>query len=166
MRRFLLLFLLIGLGAYGVVYLPVVREQVIGPFTIGITHVSGWLISLFGGQVSIHGNVLSIPGFSVQILDMCNGVEATIMLWAAMLAFPAPWPYRLKGLAIGALSVHALNILRIISLLYLGVYNRDWFHWVHWYLWDTLIMVDILIVFLIWIRLLSTAEPTREAMAG
>ncbi|MCP5425152.1 MAG: exosortase H [Gammaproteobacteria bacterium] len=165
MRRFLALFLLIGLIAYGVAYLSVVREHVIGPFTMGITHVSGWIISSFGGQVSIRDNILTIPGFSVQILDMCNGVEATIMLWAAILAFPAPWSYRLKGLAIGALSVHTLNILRIISLVYLGEYNREWFDWVHWYLWDTLIMADILIVFLIWIRLSAPVEPDREVLA-
>ena len=100
---------------------------------------AGGLIALFGGQAWVQGNVLTIPGFSVRILDLCNGVEATLLLWTAMLAFPAPWRYRLWGLLIGLLGVQALNLARIISLVYLGVWNPAWFYWVHWYVWDALI---------------------------
>jgi exosortase/archaeosortase family protein len=113
-------------------------------------------------EVSVRENVLSIPGFAVQVLDMCNGVEATIFLWAAMIAFPASFLYTLKGIFIGTLTVHVLNIIRIISLLYLGVYKPEWFHWVHWYLWDGLIMLDILIVFLAWIRLMPIRQQDNS----
>ena len=168
MKRFLIVFILVMLGAYGLVYLPPIRDHMIAPFTEGITYLSGWLIQAFGGAVSIQGNILTIPGFAVQVLDMCNGVEATIILWAAMLAFPASGIYKLKGLVIGTLTVHTLNIIRIISLLYLGAYYREWFDWVHWYLWDALIMLDILIVFLAWVRLMPfqeqpAASDAREA---
>jgi len=158
MKRFITTFVILLLALYIVVYLPPVREHLIGPFTVGITTVSGWIIQLFGGEIWVRGNMLSIPGFAVQVLDMCNGVEATIIFWAAIIAFPSPVLYKIKGLIIGTLTVHALNIVRIISLLYLGAYNREWFHWVHWYVWDALIMLDILIVFLAWIRLMPMEE--------
>lgn len=155
MRRFLLAFIGIGLLLYGAVYLPPVREQIIAPFTDSLTVAAGALITLFGGQASVHGNILAIPGFSVRILDLCNGVEATLLLWTAMLAFPAPWPHRLIGLAIGFAGVQALNLTRIISLVYLGLWKPEWFHWVHWYVWDALILVDVLLIFLLWLRQLS-----------
>jgi len=158
MKRFVFVFLLVIISAFTLVYLEPVRAHVIGPFTEGITHVSGWIIQIFGGQVQMRGNILSIPGFAVQVLDMCNGVEATIILWAAMLAFPAPWSYKAKGLLIGTSSVHLLNIIRIISLLYLGAYQREWFDFVHWYVWDALIMLDIVVVFLAWVRLMPMQE--------
>jgi len=44
-------------------------------------------------------------GFAVTILAGCNGVEAMIVLLAAMLAYPAPWKRRLIGLLVGALIV-------------------------------------------------------------
>ncbi len=163
MRRFLGWFILIAALSYLIVYLPPVREHVIGPFTLGITWVSGVIIQLFGGEVRIVGNMLAIKGFAVQVLDMCNGVEATIVLWSALLAFPAPWYYKLKGLIIGTLAVHSVNIIRIISLLYLGAYDREIFHWVHWYLWDALIMLDILIVFLAWLRFMPTQTQVKPA---
>jgi exosortase H (IPTLxxWG-CTERM-specific) len=159
MRRFFITFIVVALAAYTLVYLPPIRTHVIGPFTIAITHLSGELIRLFGGQVSIVGNVLTIPGFSVEVLDLCNGVEATLVLWSALLAFPSPWGYKFKGLLIGTLTVHSLNIVRIISLLYLGTYNQALFHWVHSYLWDALIMLDILIVFIVWLRMMPNGEP-------
>lgn len=152
MRRFLLTFIGIGLLLYGLAYLPPVRAQVIAPFTDSLTVVAGGLITGFGGQAWVQGNVLTIPGFSVRILDLCNGVEATLLLWTAMLAFPAPWRYRLWGLLIGVLGVQALNLARIISLVYLGVWKPAWFHWVHWYVWDALILVDVLLIFLLWLR--------------
>lgn len=159
MRRFLFSFVGIAVVAYTLVYLPPIRSHVIGPFTIAITQLSGGLIKLFGGEVWIAGNMLSIPGFSVEVLDLCNGVEATLLLWSAVLAFRAPLAYKLKGLLVGTLTVHSLNIVRIISLLYLGAYNQALFHWVHSYLWDALIMLDILIVFIVWLRMMPGEVP-------
>ena len=165
MRRFLLAFIGIGLLLYGLVYLPPVREGVISPFTDGLTTAAGSLITRFGGQAWVQGNVLTIPGFSVRILDLCNGVEATLLLWTAMLAFPAPWRHRLWGLLIGMLGVQALNLARIISLVYLGVWKPTWFYWVHWYVWDALILVDVLLIFLLWLRRLPTPMESRAPAA-
>lgn len=166
MRRFLFTFMGIGLLLYALAYLPPVRDRVIAPFTDGLTVAAGGLISLFGGQAWVQGNVLSIPGFSVRILDLCNGVEATLLLWTALLAFPAPWPYRLWGLLIGALGVQALNLLRIVSLVYLGVWKPAWFHWVHWYVWDALILIDVLLLFLLWLRRLPVPVESSHAPAA
>lgn len=161
MRRFLLSFLGIGLLLYGLVYLPPVRDGLIAPFTDGLTTIAGSIITLFGGQAWVQGNILTIPGFSVRILDLCNGVEATLLLWAVVLAFPAPWRYRLWGLLIGFLGVQVLNLLRIISLTYLGVWKPDWFHWFHWYVWDALILLDVLLLFMLWLRRLPLPQPAH-----
>ena len=93
-------------------------------------------------------------GFAVSIEAGCNGVEATIVLLAAMLAYPAPWKNKLAGLVAGTLAVQGLNIVRVISLFYLGQWNRSWFEWAHLYVWQALIMLDVLIVWLVWVRTL------------
>ena len=164
MRRFILTFLGVGLLLFGLVYLPPIRDHLIAPFTDSLTVIAGWLITTLGGQAWVSGNVLTIPGFSVRILDLCNGVEATLLLWAVLLAYPAPWGYRLRGLLLGFLGVQALNMVRIISLTYLGVWKPEWFHWVHWYVWDALIMLDVLLIFLLWLRRLP--PPTDEPHAA
>ncbi len=76
------------------------------------------------------------------------------MLVAAIFAFPAPWRDRLVGLAAGIVAVQGLNIVRVISLFYLGQWNMQVFEWAHFYVWQALIMLDVLIVWLVWVRLL------------
>jgi exosortase/archaeosortase family protein len=56
------------------------------------------------------------------------------------------------GLAIGAAAIQSLNLLRVVSLFYLGQWNREWFEWAHLYAWQALIMLDAVIVWLLWIR--------------
>jgi exosortase H (IPTLxxWG-CTERM-specific) len=93
-------------------------------------------------------------GFAVSIEAGCNGVEATIVLLAAVLAFPAPWKNKLIGLAAGIVAVQGLNIVRVISLFYLGQWNYKVFEWAHLYVWQALIMLDVLVVWLVWVRTL------------
>ena len=53
---------------------------------------------------------------------------------------------------IGIVAVQLLNIVRVISLFYIGQWNFDVFEWAHQYVWQALIMLDVLIVWLIWVR--------------
>jgi exosortase H (IPTLxxWG-CTERM-specific) len=117
----------------------------------------------FDDAVVAYGKVLQFGpgGFAVSIEAGCNGVEATIVLIAAVLAFPAPWGARLAAILLGFVAVQAMNVLRIISLFYLGNWNLDIFTWVHLYLWPALIMLDVLIVFIVYLRYLS-----RRASGG
>ena len=50
--------------------------------------------------------------------------------------------------------MQALNIVRVISLFYIGQWSPGAFEWAHLYLWQVLIMLDALIVWLIWIQTL------------
>jgi exosortase H (IPTLxxWG-CTERM-specific) len=88
-------------------------------------------------------------------------VEATLVLLAAMLAFPASWARKAIGLAVGIAAVQGLNIVRVISLFYLGQWNYDVFEWAHLYVWQALIMLDVLIVWLLWVRTLPRERGDR-----
>ena len=98
--------------------------------------------------------------FAVEIAAGCNGVEAMMILIAAMLAFPAPWRYRLAGITIGISAIQALNLVRIVSLFFLGLWNQDAFEWAHLYVWQALIMLDALAVWLLWIRSLPSTHDS------
>ena len=76
------------------------------------------------------------------------------MLVAAIVAFPAPWRARLAGITVGIIAVQGLNVVRVISLFYLGQWNMQVFEWAHLYVWQALIMLDVLLVWLVWVRLL------------
>jgi exosortase H (IPTLxxWG-CTERM-specific) len=163
MLRFIVLFLIYLFALFALELVQPVDEHVILPFTAGIAKVSVWLVSLFDSHAIAIGKELhsTTNGFAISIERGCNGVEAVIILVSAMLAFPAPWKHRLVGIGLGFVAIQALNLVRIISLFYLGQWNRTWFDWFHLYLWQALIVLDALVAFLIWLRYL----PRREALA-
>ncbi|NBB93663.1 MAG: exosortase H [Gammaproteobacteria bacterium] len=164
MLRFSILFVVLLLGLFTIEVLQPVQANVILPFTAGIAKVSVFLIEMFDTGVYSAGKVITDieSGFAVSIEPGCNGVEALIILFAAIFAFPAPLKNKLIGFAIGFVAIQALNLVRIISLFYLGQWNMTWFEWFHLYLWQALIILDALVVWLIWLRKL----PPREGDDG
>jgi exosortase H (IPTLxxWG-CTERM-specific) len=160
LARFVLIFVTVLIALFTLEMLTPVQENVIVPFTSMLAQVSVAIISPFDSTVASHGKILFFrdSGFSVSIEAGCNGVEAMIVLLAAVVAYPASWRARLVAIVLGFLAVQAMNIVRIISLFYIGEWNHEIFMWVHLYLWPVLIMLDVLIVFIVYIRYLGGGD--------
>ena len=86
-------------------------------------------------------------------------------MFAAIFAFPAPLKNKFLGFVAGFFAIQALNLVRIISLFYLGQWNQVAFEWFHLYLWQALIILDALVVWLVWLRTLPQAKAGREVAA-
>ena len=165
--RFISIFLLILIGLFTLEMLESVHAAVIIPFTNMLAWISASLIVPFDDAVIFHGRILQDAGsgFAVSIESGCNGVEATIVLVAAVVAFPAPWRYRLAVIVLGFIAIQVMNIGRIVSLFYLGQWNLDVFTWIHLYLWPVLIMLDVLIVFMLYLRYLAKTAAAKSMPA-
>lgn len=161
MLRFFMLFIALQALLFGLELTPWVQAIFVEPWTATLASISTWLVTVFDPNVMALGKIMrsTTNGFAVSIEAGCNGVEATIVLVAAICAFPAPWKHKLVGLAAGVFAVQGLNVVRVISLFYLGQWNRDWFEWAHLYVWQALIMLDVLVVWLIWVRSLPRSGP-------
>ena len=168
MPRFLIHFVLLLSIAFGVELTPWAQSWLVTPWTDAIARISGTLMRMFDADITTRGNVIaeSSGTFAVSIEAGCNGVEATLVLVAAMLAFPAPWPHRARGIVIGVAAVQALNVVRVASLFYLGLWNGDAFEWAHLYVWQVLIMLDVLIVWVVWVRFAPAPQPMQQRLAG
>ena len=167
MIRFFVLFSVLLVGLFTLEILQPVEKYVILPFTSLIADVSVWLIQVFDDNVVATANVIrdKSTGFGVRIERGCNGVEALIILFSAIFAFPAPLKNKLIGFAIGFFAIQGLNLVRIVSLFYLGQWNQVAFEWFHLYLWQALIILDALVVWLIWLRTLPQARAKAQAAA-
>ena len=160
MLRFFVTFLLLQAILFGLELTPWAQEYFVVPWTNTLARISTWLVTVFDPNVMAIGKIMrsTTNGFAVSLEAGCNGVEATIVLLAAILAFPAPWRSKVIGLVVGILAVQGLNIVRVISLFYLGQWDREWFEWAHLYIWQALIMLDVLIVWLVWVRTLPRID--------
>jgi exosortase H (IPTLxxWG-CTERM-specific) len=159
MLRFALLFTTIVVALFAAELTPPGQLWLVGPWTSIVARTATTAAGLFDPTVIAHGATLfsATNGFAVTILAGCNGLEAMIVLSAAVLAYPAPWKHRLVGLAAGSVAIGLLNLVRIVSLFYIGQWNRTAFEWAHLYVWQVLIMLDALIVWLVWLRTLPPA---------
>jgi exosortase H (IPTLxxWG-CTERM-specific) len=164
MLRFFLIFLSVQAVLFTAELTAPVQEYLVIPFTERIAELSAYVLRLFDDNVASQGKMLwnTDNGFAVSIEAGCNGVEATIVLFAAMVAFPAPLGYRLTGVALGALGIQILNLARIITLFYIGQWDQAAFQWAHLYIWQALIMLDVLVIFLVWLRFLPPRNQSRE----
>lgn len=165
MLRFFLLFLILQLTLFGINMLGWIQQHLVLPWTTLLAHICAKLVTWFDSSAAASGKVLwnQVTGFGVSIEPGCNGIEACIVLFAAMMAFPSTWKHKLAGLVVGFAAVQALNVVRVVSLFYLGQWNTAVFNFAHEFLWQGLIMLDVLIVWLLWVRSGSKTQKVNES---
>jgi exosortase H (IPTLxxWG-CTERM-specific) len=152
-RRFRFLgsfFLLLVVLYAGVAWRPAERA-VVEPFTVGLTRLSAAILNVAGQETVTSGTIIRSPGFAVNIRNGCNGIEAVILLIAAMAAYPMPWRRRLLGIGAGFLVIQGFNLLRIASLFMIGRYYPDLFAIFHVAVWQVVMVLLSLGVFIYWI---------------
>jgi exosortase H (IPTLxxWG-CTERM-specific) len=157
--RFLLVFFGLLIAFEVPLIIPWVEENVIHPINRGITTVSAGVLNVMAQNVRVSGTVISGHCFAVDLKTGCNGVEATLFLVAAILAFPGPAVrQRFQAALIGAGALQLANLIRVISLYLLGCYQRSWFDAFHLAVWQTLIFGLAVGMFLVWTRRVTTAH--------
>lgn len=160
-------FVVLALLGVGVLAIPAVDTGIIAPFNDVLARAAGWLISPFRDDVNVAGRVLSFADGrgAVAVAGGCNGVEVCLIMSAALLAFPAPILARIGGVIVCILSIQAINLIRIASLLFLARYAHDWFEFFHTYVWDAVILLDAILIFFLWLRLYGKPKPAAAIVA-
>jgi exosortase H (IPTLxxWG-CTERM-specific) len=136
-----------------------VNDAAIVPFTAGIARVSAAILSVLGEDVTVSGTEIRSPRFAVNIENGCNGVETALLFGAAVLAFPAPWKRRLLGLAAGFAAIQIINLLRVVSLFWVGAHRPALFTASHTVLWQSIVVLCGVLLFLVW----ATREQRARA---
>ena len=132
------------------------------PFTGLVAKAGGAACRLFGEKTVMSGTVISSPRFAVNIRNGCNGLETIFIFAAAVLAFPAPWPRRIAGLVGGVVLIQLFNLVRIVSLFYIGIHFPKLFEDWHTVVWQVLVILFGFVLFLFWASRLALA-PRPEA---
>ncbi len=135
---------------YAVVALNQVNDRVIVPFTEVVARGAALLLRGVEGGVGVTGTVMRSQQFALDVRNGCNGVEAVILLAAAILAFPATLRSRLLGLAVASVAIELLNLIRLSSLFWLGEHYRPIFDFFHVAVWQLLVILAAISIFILW----------------
>jgi exosortase H (IPTLxxWG-CTERM-specific) len=148
--RFLALFIAILAASFALIAWNPVNDRVIEPFTAAIAKVSGATLAAIGQGTVMQGTIIRSPRFAVNIQNGCNGVEAMLIYFAAVLAFPAPWKSRLAGLVLGFVAIQLVNLVRVVALFLTGVYFPKLFDSSHTVVWQTIVILSGVVLWLVW----------------
>jgi exosortase H (IPTLxxWG-CTERM-specific) len=135
------------------------NDKLIVPFTAWVARVSAALLRSIGEAVTVAGTEIRSPAFSVQIENGCNGVETGLLFGSAVLAFPASWKRRTAGLILGFVAIELLNLVRVVSLFWIGAHHPMFFSQSHTVIWQSIVVLWGVLLFLVW------AKPTDRAAA-
>jgi exosortase H (IPTLxxWG-CTERM-specific) len=166
MRRFAIFFAAFFLVGIGVLWTSPVQTAV-EKFSAVLVTGSAAVIRIFGGKVLTEGVVLrdAVGGFAIEMRNGCNAINVMILLWSAVVAFPASPRQKLQGILAGSLLIQGINVIRFISLFYLGRYSMSLFEFAHEYLWETLIILDTIVIFWLWVRWVSRSGAAVQDAA-
>ncbi len=156
--RFLILFLLFLGSSFTIVALNSVNDIFVVPYTALIARVSGAVLRVFGEEATVTNCVVSSPRFAVTIYNGCNGLITSLIFVSGVLAFPARWPAKVIGVVGGLMAIQLINFIRIISLFYIGIYFPDLFNDAHIFIWQSLVILAGVALWITWAQHFALAE--------
>lgn len=159
---FLLTFLGVIVALYAVIAINPVNDHVIVPFTKFIARAAGVLLNVAGQHVFVEGTIIRSKTFAVDVENGCNGIEAIILLIAAIAAFPAGWRQKLIGIVGGFFVVEVLNTFRVAMLFWLGEHFRRFFQLFHVAVWQSIIILLTVGLFLLWSWKIATPRAVAD----
>lgn len=151
--RFLALFVLIFAACYllfGII--PRVRLGVINPYTEFLAEAVAAVINLFGAGAVAKGALVYSPRYSMDIAMGCDGVEASCLYLAGVVAFPTSWRARLIGLAFGVPLIQAINLTRLVVLYYVGMYLPSVADQIHDYVAQSIVILLSTAILIFWLE--------------
>lgn len=151
--RFQALFVLI-FGAFYLAFgiIPRVQLGVINPYTEFLAQAVAAIINLFGAGAVADGARVYSPRYSIDIAMGCDGVEASCLYLAGVLAFPTSWRARMIGLAFGVPLIQAINLIRLVGLYYVGMYFPSVADRVHDYVAQTIVILLSMAILIFWLE--------------
>lgn len=126
------------------------ESAVVEPVTRAEAASAAAVLRLSGSDVRVEGTSLLTEGFTMNVLNGCNGVYALSIFLAAVIAYPSRWREKIAGLTLGSLFLFAVNLIRIVTLFAVGVLLPAWLDWFHLYFWQTLIVLVSLSTWFYW----------------
>lgn len=97
------------------------------------------------------GTVVKLYGVAQEVTPACFGLAAVTVYLAAVLATPAGWRDRLRGIGLGLVAIGLANVLRLVVLTAIFMYAFAAFGFVHIPMWGTVVPLFLVGVWALWL---------------
>ncbi len=114
--------------------------------------LSDVILNGMGQGCQVTGTTIRAARFAMTICRGCDALEPCWLFAAAVISFPAPFPRKFLGILIGGALLLALNLVRIVSLFFMGVHWPRLFATVHLEIWPVVFVLAAILMWVAWIR--------------
>ncbi len=108
------------------------------------------VLGLLGAATSADGVVVYSSSFAVSIVAECTAIGPMVLFVGAVLACPASLKARAAGVLLGVGTLTLVNLLRIVSLFWIGSTFPRYLAVAHLLVWQTAIVVVAIGLWLWW----------------
>lgn len=147
--KFLIVFILLLAFLFLVFYF---MENQFDFLRIWTAKITAFFSNIFGMEAKAYGTSLILKNMTFEIIHECTGIFALMIYFSCTIAYPTNWKNKIIGISIGFPFILAMNMVRMIFLVYIGDYHQNIFDYVHSYLWQGTFIIFIILVWLLWIE--------------
>lgn len=108
-----------------------------------------WLLGAGGQSI---GTVVTSKIFSAEIITECTAIFPIMIFLAAVIAYPSGWKKKLWGILLGVPAIIFVNLIRLVSLFYIGYWFPSVFETAHLLVWQSLIIFFAVLFWLVWVE--------------
>jgi exosortase/archaeosortase family protein len=136
----------------------VIDQATVGTAVVLVHHITPQVAA------QAKGPRIQASGGGINVLNGCEGTEVLFLLWAALLAAPLSWRWRLQGAVLGTIFVFLINQVRLLALFYSYRDDRELFNLLHGLVAPGLLVAATLL-FVMWVFRQNDAA-VREAQSS
>ena len=125
---------------------------VVNRLALALSGLIGVVLEWSGNEIIRAGTIIKSDGFSMNIYYKCTGVYQTAGFVAGVLAYPASFRTKIPGVIWGSLAINLINVFRIVSIFYIGLYIPQWLAFFHGVIWEALMIILTIFAWWLWVR--------------
>jgi exosortase/archaeosortase family protein len=115
-----------------------------------IAKFTAWVMALAGAEGEARGTIVYSSVGAVEIIRECTAVYPTALFLAGVFAFRCSWRKKLLGVFGGIFGIQLINLVRIVSLIFLHKRYPASFHFLHMVVWQSLVVFLTVVLWLLW----------------
>ena len=115
-------------------------------------------LNLLGSSTTVQGTVLSSDTFAVDIVAECTAIGPVVLFMGAVAAYPSPLKTKGAGVLLGVTALSFVNLIRVMSLFWIGSNFPQYLGVAHLLIWQTAIIVLAITLWLFWVERMAGAR--------
>lgn len=150
--RFVLVFAALVIPVYVCYYAYYEHSRAFYSYLALNARASAAMLRCFGTPATANGLGVKSPQFGLKVAQGCDAIQPSILFFCAVLASPVAWKLKLPGVLVGVPLLLLLNLVRIVTLFYTGVYFPKLFELMHIEVWQASFIFLALVFWVLWAR--------------